>query len=145
MNKEKRLFWSIGILQGSVGVGAVLAGIGFIMEPDGSNLLMTTDILEDSPFESFLIPGIVLLAVNGLGSLAGAVLSFIQSKAAGEAAIILGTLLMGWIAAQIFWIGYVSFLQPVFFGVGAVEAAVGYFMMRMVRKGSAHASFTHSA
>ncbi len=145
MINGKKLFWPIGTLQGAVGTGAVLAGLGFILKPDGSNLMMTTDLLEHSPFETFLIPGIALLVFNGLGSLAGAVLSFIQSKKVGQAAIILGSILMGWIAVQVYWIGYVSFLQPLFFGVGAIEAVAGYVMVKVLRKNSPHPSITKSA
>jgi hypothetical protein len=48
------------------GFGAFYGGISFIIEPSGSLLKMSDSFLENSPFNSYLIPGIVLLCVNGI-------------------------------------------------------------------------------
>lgn len=46
------------------------------MDPTGGGMGMDASVLAGSPFPDFLIPGMVLLAVNGLGSLVGALASF---------------------------------------------------------------------
>lgn len=63
--ERKRLAKALGILQLFIGLGAVAGGLGLVLESDGSNLGMPLSMLEHSPFSDFLIPGLVLLIVNG--------------------------------------------------------------------------------
>lgn len=116
-----------------VGIGAVAAGVGFIQKPNGSNLGMTVDLLNNSPFDNFIIPGIVLLTMNGLGSLFGAFLCFKLRLTAGTFTSILGIAMIIWIVAQVYWIGLQSWLQPTFFIVGVMETIFG-FMLKKVEK-----------
>lgn len=125
MDKTKSLFYLTGILLLLVGIGAVAAGIGFILKPDGSNLNMSVDLLKNSPFVDFLIPGIILFSINGLGSLIGGFLSFKRYFFAGTVTMILGFAMVIWIVAQVYWIGLISWLQPAFFVVGVIEIILG--------------------
>ena len=84
--KSKRLANGLGVLQAFIGFGAVGGGLGLVLEPSGANLGIPLELLENSPFATYLIPGIVLLTVNGLGSLVGAAASFTRYQYAGEAA-----------------------------------------------------------
>lgn len=43
-----------------------------VRDPSGSALRLPASLLEGSPFPNFLIPGMFLLAVNGIGSMIGA-------------------------------------------------------------------------
>ncbi|MBL7882921.1 MAG: hypothetical protein JNL69_02555, partial [Bacteroidia bacterium] len=47
-------------------INAAVAGVLFIIDPSGQKMGMSISYIKDSPFKSFLIPGIVLLIVNGL-------------------------------------------------------------------------------
>lgn len=50
-----------------LGVGAIAGGVGLITDPSGGQLGMSVDeMLKRSPFDDFLIPGILLLVVFGL-------------------------------------------------------------------------------
>jgi hypothetical protein len=60
--KDKRLIIWLGILQAFIGVGAVPAGILMIINPSGSDMGMTVEMLVNSPFPNFLIPGIFLFS-----------------------------------------------------------------------------------
>jgi hypothetical protein len=51
------------------GIGAIYGGLNLIIYPDGSSFHMPLYILEDSPFHSFLIPGVILFVANGLSSI----------------------------------------------------------------------------
>ncbi|MGG0717229.1 hypothetical protein ABE096_06465 [Robertmurraya massiliosenegalensis] len=133
MSKERTLFYRIGILLLIVAIGAISAGIGFILEPDGHNLGMSVDLLKNSPFEDFSIPGIVLLTINGIGSLIGSILSFKRHPLTCTVTIILGIIMMIWIGVQVYWIGLISILQPIFFGVGLIEVILGIILFRKVR------------
>jgi hypothetical protein len=49
-----------------LGIGAVFGGGVLIISPDGKLLGMPLSLLENSPFDSFFIPGIILLTILGL-------------------------------------------------------------------------------
>ncbi len=49
-----------------LGLGAVFGGIMLVIDPSGELIKMPITLLENSPFNSFLIPGIILLVVLGV-------------------------------------------------------------------------------
>jgi hypothetical protein len=88
------------------------------------------DLLANSPLDSFLLPGLFLLIVNGFANLLGAFLSFTRNRYAGHAGLILGILLCLWIIIQVYWITLSSFLQPLFLVIGLVNSFLGWRIMR---------------
>ncbi len=117
----------LGVLQVFVGIGAIPAGVGLIADPSGVSMGMSLDWLAGSPFPNFLIPGLFLFAVNGLGSFAGALMTFRRRQYAGLVAIGLGGFLMAWITIQVIIIGPpIHWLQTLYFVLGAVELASGW-------------------
>jgi hypothetical protein len=54
------------ILLGFLGLGALGGGFVFIISPTGDLLGMPLSILGQSPFHSFLVPGIILFVILGL-------------------------------------------------------------------------------
>jgi hypothetical protein len=125
----KRYYTILGSIQLLTALGAIPAGIGYLSDVSGKGMGVTTELLANSPLNSFLLPGLFLLFVNGLGSAAGALLSFKRQESAGPAGLILGILLSLWIIIQVYWIGFGSFLQPLFFVVGIIEASLGWTIM----------------
>ena len=123
MVKYRRII--LGSLQMFIGVGAVAAGLGFILEPDGSNLGLSIEVLAGSPFDSYLVPGILLLVVNGLGNVGSGVFSFTRHRLVGYAAMFFGGALAVWIIVQVIMIGYSSWLQPTYLVLGTVEFVLG--------------------
>jgi hypothetical protein len=136
--KGRCLAFVLGGLQVFIGFGGVAGGFGLASEPSGANLGFEVDLLSKSPFSDYLIPGLILLVVNGLGSLAGGVLSFLRNRYAGEIAAVLGAFLMIWIVVQVWWIGLTIWLQPLFFCFGAVELVLGLLLRRKGRWAQAH-------
>lgn len=64
---ENRLFKRILIwLLGFLSIGAIYGGAMFIIIPDGTFFQIPLESLNNSPFTSFLIPGIILFIVFGL-------------------------------------------------------------------------------
>jgi hypothetical protein len=53
-------------LLGFLSLGALYGGIIFIVKPDGSIFDLPVEILQNSAFKNFLIPGIILLVTFGL-------------------------------------------------------------------------------
>lgn len=86
--------------------------------------------MKESPFNDFLVPGIALLSINGLGSMVGSFFSLRRHFLAGQLAILIGCFLVIWISAQVYWIGLISWLQPVFFVVDLIEVYFGVAIMK---------------
>jgi hypothetical protein len=68
-----------------------------------------------------VITGLFLFVVNGVINLIGAVLCFKRNRHCGLIGFILGISLVLWIILQVFFIGFISFLQPVIFIVANIE------------------------
>lgn len=129
--QSKWIIYGLAAWQLFIGLGAVVGGLGLVLDPSGGNLGLPLAWLERSPFPDYLIPGLYLLLVNGVGSLVGGILSWRRHRYAGEIGMALGALLMLWIIAQVWWIGLSHWLQPVYFSFGVVELSLG----RQVRAG----------
>ena len=123
----------IGIgLQIFVGVMAVPVGLLMVADPNGSPVGIPHAWIADSPFESFMVPGLFLLLVNGIGQLGAAALAIRRHWLAPWAMGGLAVALIAWIAVQVLMIP-LSFLQPVIFGIGVVEGFVALFWILRLR------------
>ncbi len=106
-----------------VAAGAILGGIGLIVEAD---LGMDPALLDGTPFASFVVPGyILLLAVGGSNLIAG-ILLLVDHEQASSFAFLAGSILTIWIAVQVVMIGMVSLLQPAYFTFGLMTMGFAY-------------------
>ena len=103
-------------------------------DPSGNALGLPLSLLEGSPFPDFLIPGMFLLAVNGVGSMIGAGLSFTRKGYAQEVAIVLGGIMVAWILIQIVIIKSISWLYILYFILGLAELGIGFHIRRNLAK-----------
>ncbi len=85
-------------------IGALWGGAGLIYDPSGEFMQMPLDFLTHSPFNNYLIPGIILFTINGLMCLAVAILTIRRWKHYPQLIILQGTLLAGWLSVQIMMI-----------------------------------------
>ena len=129
-NVKREVYIGLGSLQAFIGLGALVGGFMLVKDPSGSALGVPLSFLEGSPFPDFLIPGIFLLAVNGVGSMIGAVLSFIRRRYAQEIAIVLGAILVAWIVIQVVIIRSFSWMHILYFILGVVELGIGLYIRR---------------
>ena len=129
-NLEMKAFTILGSLQAFIGLGALWGGFMLVKDPSGSALGVPLSLIEGSPFHDFLIPGIILLAVNGIGSMIGAGFSFTRRPYAQETAIILGFILVAWIVIQVVIISSVGGLHILYFIFGLVELGIGLYIRR---------------
>lgn len=134
-SKCKRLASGLGALQAFVGLGAVGGGLGLVLAPSGANLGIPLELLESSPFATYLVPGIVLLTVNGLGSLVGAAASFMRYRNAGEVALALGAFLFAWIILQAYWLAGFHWVHGLYLGLGLLEFVLGWSLRKALRRG----------
>lgn len=122
------LVWGLGLLQLLVGLAALGSGLLLALEPSGANLGMSADLLAPGPFSSYLLPGLALAVLIGVGHVVGFGRTVGRRARAARTAILLGVALVLWIAAELLWVSATSWLQPAMAGVGAVEVALGVAM-----------------
>ena len=136
MNQPRNWRVVLATLQVLIGISAVAGGIGLVSDPSGQNVGMSPAALATSPFSDYLIPGVVLLVVNGGGNLLGGWVSLTGLRWCGHAAIALGLFLMAWITVQVWWIGLVHWLQPMFFSLGVAQLGLGIGVWRRSFQGN---------
>src|ERR1700736_7066670 len=84
-------------LEGFIGVGAIVGGGLLILGPDGHLLGLPSKMLAGTPFDSFLIPGILLFTLVGVVPTAAAVMTLRRSASSPLFALVVGLLLVGWV------------------------------------------------
>jgi len=124
----------LGSLQAFNGLSGLLGGFGLINDPSGSNLKMQLEWLQQTPFQNFLIPGIVLFLLIGVANTMGAWMTFRKSQKRAPFGAAFGVILMGWIISQVAWIGYKSFLQPLYFTTGLLQAISGIALRALLKE-----------
>src|SRR5690349_10417035 len=92
------------ILLAFVGTSALPSGIALIIDPSGKSLRMSTELLANSPFSNFIIPGAVLMCVLGIGSFILLSILIRKKRPAPEIDLVAGTILMGWILFEMAFI-----------------------------------------
>jgi hypothetical protein len=106
-----------------VGIGAVFGGSAAIINPQDP-LGITVEALKYSPFSNFLIPGIILLTVIGLGNIISAIMFRFKSKYQGYISGIFSWALIIWIIVQCIMFRTVVFLHVLYFIIGLIQAAL---------------------
>jgi len=129
-NFNMKVYIGLGAIQAFIGLGALGGGFMLVRDPSGSALELPMSLLEGSPFPDFLIPGMFLFAVNGIGSMIGAGLSFTRRRYAQEIAIVLGAILVTWIVIQVVIISSFHWLHVLYFILGVVELGIGLYIRR---------------
>lgn len=105
-----------------LGIGALAGGLALMAQPDGSVMQFSTSLLAGSPFRDFLVPGLILGVLFGIGSFVVAAMGVRRSRLAPFLAFAIGCAQMIWIAVELAIIGEFSFLHPVCFAIGLVIA-----------------------
>ena len=108
-----------------LGVGAIISGAMLFVQPDGGLMGMSTSLLEGSPFNNYLIPGIILFLFVGVFPFIVAMgliitkwrgLHFLNPFPAHHWAwtgsIAAGVILLIWIITETALLGNISVLQP---------------------------------
>ena len=143
MRKLNRII--LGVLQALIALTAMAGGFMFVKDPTGAVMGYSVSVLTGSIFPDFLVPGLFLSIVNGLGSLVGAVLSFTRNRYAGPAAIALGAILVAWIVIQVIVIRSIHWLHGIYFVLGLVEFMLGMLVNRRQTEAAQHLADTSPA
>lgn len=97
--------WALIAILALVSLNAIVAGYGLVTEPSGSALGIPQDWLAESPFDDYLIPGMILLALGVLYGFA-AVQELRRARSAWFWAGLSGGAMIVWIAVQVAMMGY---------------------------------------
>lgn len=127
--KVRFLAWVMGALQAFIGLSAVAGGYQLVTNPGGSPA-MPVEMLQASPFATFLIPGIVLMVCIGAVNVFSLVVTMVGSRLRGSVAAVGGVILIGYMTAEVWWVGLQNALQPLFFGLGVVLLLSGLALRR---------------
>ena len=122
---NKLIRYALGLLQIFVGITAVLGGFGLVSDPSGSKMNVPLELLKNSPFTNYLIPGLVLLIVIGVGHVFAGIVTFLRHRYAGNISVFFGAFLALYMITEVWFIGLVNFSQPLYFILGAVELIFG--------------------
>jgi hypothetical protein len=82
------------VIEGLVGIAALIAGLLFIVRPDGSLLGMARGTLSDTGFSDYLAPGILLVVVVAGGTLLAAGAVGLRTRNAAELVLASGAMLL---------------------------------------------------
>jgi hypothetical protein len=108
---------------------AIPVGLAMIADPEGAPIGMPQSWIDPTPFGSYLVPGVFLFAMNGLGQLVAAVMVAVRHPLAPWLTGALGIGLMVWIGVQVVLMPFHP-LQPTLLAVGAIEGILALFWLR---------------
>jgi hypothetical protein len=88
------------------GLSGIAGGIGLVGDPSGDSLQISLSLLEGTPFNDYLIPGLILLVVLGIAPLIVLYGLWKQRYWGWLGSLAIGVGLIIWIGVQILLIGY---------------------------------------
>ena len=124
----KKIYRLLFALHAFVGVGAVFGGLAAITNPK-SPLGIPIEILKNSPFNDFLIPGIILFTLIGLGNIVCALLFRFKLRYQGYISSVFSWALVIWIAVQCIMLNSIAALHIIFFTIGLIKATLSTIIL----------------
>jgi hypothetical protein len=108
------------------GVGAVGGGVAMLVTDIGLPL----ELLDGTPFTDYTIPAWILTVVVGGTSLAAAIAVWKRWRLAGEASILAGAVLLGWIVTEFLMIPQAWIPQLLYFLISLAILWLGWRTQR---------------
>ena len=124
--------WLAVALELFTAVGAIPVGIMLLSDTTGATVGFPSGWIEATPFGSYLLPGIYLLLMNGIGMLVLAGLTISRHRYAPWLTGVLGAGLVIWIAVQLVVMPETSFLQATFGAIGIVLSVTSVAWLRHI-------------
>ena len=128
--------WLAVALELFTAVGAIPVGIMLLSDTSGAAVGFPAGWIEATPFGSYLLPGIYLFLMNGIGMLVLVGLTVSRHRYAPWLTGVLGVGLAIWIAVQLVVMPETSFLQATFGAIGIVLSVISVAWLR--RTGQLH-------
>lgn len=113
-------------------ISALFGGWALMSDPSGETLEMPLSFLEHSPFDDFLVPGIILFVTNGLLSLLFVLMILLKFMNYSWLVIFQGFILVGWLIIQIIMIrDFYGPMHVLYFSVGILLISTGWILARL--------------
>ena len=128
--ERPRYVWPAVVLEVLTGILAIPVGWSFIQDPTGQALGVPQGWIEATVFGSYLVPGLYLIAINGVAMFAAAALSVRRHWSAPWLTGALGVGLIIWIAVEIVTLPETMILTWVFLATGFALGFVALFWLR---------------
>jgi hypothetical protein len=122
--------WLGAVIEVVTALLAIPVGLLFITDPTGASMQLPPGWIEQTPFGSYLIPGLYLFAVNGVGMLVLAILTGLGHWVAPWLTGVLGVGMIVWISVQLLVMPETMILQPIFMAVGFALGLIALFWLR---------------
>lgn len=129
MRRVNRILFALHLF---VGIGAMAGGLNAILNPK-EPFGMPAEFLNNSPFSDYLIPGIILFTIIGVGNVISALIIPSKLRIQGYVSSIFSWALVIFIVVQCIMLNAVVFLHILFFTIGLIEAALS--MINLFEKG----------
>lgn len=84
-----------------LGLAAAGGGLLMLIDPSGGKIILPLDLLEETPFQDFFIPGLILFSVLGVFSFIIGWMTFLKSKYYEWFIIMQGFILSGWLTIEV--------------------------------------------
>ncbi|MGB4505132.1 MAG: hypothetical protein WBI44_09635 [Syntrophaceticus sp.] len=112
----------MGIIHILVGIGALFGGMAGILSPSGSAVgIKASEALKYGPFTDFLIPGIFLFVVLGLGNIVAFITAKNNHKYQPYISGSFGIILCLWIVIQCYMLFTINVLHIIFLIIGIIQ------------------------
>lgn len=112
MNSKKSVksisLYTLMVLIFFQGLSGLFGGLTLVIDPTGELLQMPLSMLEGSPFDTFLIPGIILLTILGIFPMSVVYGLWKRRIWAWTGALAVSIALIIWIGVEIWMVGYHS-------------------------------------
>ena len=115
-------------LHAFVGVGALAGGLAAITNPQ-EPLGVSVQLLKNSPFSNYLIPGIILFTIIGLGNVISALMFRFKLRFQGYISSVFSWALVIWIVVQCIMLNAVAFPHILFFSIGLIQAVLSMIIL----------------
>jgi hypothetical protein len=124
INKTMRI--TAIILLVLLGISAIFGGGAFIIDPSGELIQMPISHLQHSPFNNFLIPGLILFLFNGVSGIVIAILAIRNFRFYADLVMLQGSVQVVWIIVQLMMIRSISILHYACFSIGVLLIILGF-------------------
>lgn len=125
--------WAAIVLLAFLGVSACVGAAPMLLFPNGGGILPMS-LLEHTPFDSFVIPGILLLTANGLLALAALWMVVMRKKHFGLWTGGQGCVLLGWLVIECVLLRTVVWLHYFYGAIAAGLILAGWMLWRSAEK-----------
>jgi len=112
-----------------VGIGAMAGGMGAILSPEAP-MGMPVDAMRLGPFTNYLIPGIVLFSLIGLGNVISGFWSIKRGKFYEYGTGMMGAFLIGWLVIQCIILLSIHYLHVIFFVIGSIQGIIALVLLK---------------